>query len=91
VHQTAMYYEDRLGGKGFARVVVAGGGDGFAAPGSAAYDAIRRQIDARLGVRTEGIDRGRVARFSERIAADPSLINVVAPLVGALAGASAGV
>jgi Tfp pilus assembly PilM family ATPase len=90
VHQTAMYYEDRLGGKGFARVVVAGGGDGFAAPGSAAFDAIRRQIDARLGVRTEGIDRERVARFSERIAADPSLINVVAPLIGALAGASAG-
>ena len=88
VHQTAMYYEDRLGGTGFARVVVAGGGgDGYASPGSATFDAIRRQIDTRLGVQTEGIDPARVAQFSERIAADPSLINVVAPLVGALAGA----
>jgi Tfp pilus assembly PilM family ATPase len=91
VHQTAMYYEDRLGGTGFSRVVVAGGGgDGYASPGTAAFDAIRRQIDARLGVRTEGIDPSRVARFSDRVAGDPSLINVVAPLVGVLAGAAAG-
>jgi Tfp pilus assembly PilM family ATPase len=90
VHQTAMYYEDRLGGTGFTRVVMAdGGGDGLASPGTATFDAIRRQIDARLGVRTEGIDPARVVRFSERIAADPALINVVAPLVGALAGAAA--
>ncbi len=92
VHQTAMYYEDRLGGTGFARVVVAGGGGGeYAAPGSATFKGIRAQIDARLGVRTEGIDPARIAKFSDRIAADPSLINVVAPLVGALAGAEAGV
>jgi type IV pilus assembly protein PilM len=88
VHQTAMYYEDRLGGTGFARVVVAGSGaDGVATPGSTAFDTLRSQIDARLGVRTEGIDPARLARFSERITADPALINVVAPLVGALAGA----
>jgi Tfp pilus assembly PilM family ATPase len=91
VHQTAMYYEDRLGGSGFSRVmVVGGGGDGTAGPDAAAFDAIRRQIDSRLRVRTETVDPQRFTRFSERIAADPSLINVVAPLVGALAGAGAG-
>jgi Tfp pilus assembly PilM family ATPase len=92
VHQTAMYYEDRLGGTGFSRVMVVGGWkDGVTSPGSPGFDAIRRQIDVRLGVRTETVDPERVAKFSERIAADPSLINVVAPLVGVLAGAAAGV
>lgn len=93
VHQTAMYYEDRLGGSGFSRVVMVGGvGEGLpTTPGSPAFDAIRRQIDSRLGVQSDQIDPARVARFSDRIAADPPLINIVAPLVGALAGAAAGV
>jgi Tfp pilus assembly PilM family ATPase len=93
VHQTAMYYEDRLGGTGFARVVVTGsGGEGWnLAPTPTTFDAIRGQIDTRLGVRTETVDPQRIARFSDRIAADPSLLNMVAPLVGALAGAGAGV
>ena len=51
---------------------------------------MRRQIDARLGVQTETVDPRRVARFSDRIAADPALLNMMAPLVGALAGAGAG-
>lgn len=91
VHQTAMYYEDRLGGGGFSRVMVTGSvGDGRSgAPSQAAFDALRRQIDARLGVRTETVDPQRIARFSDRIAADPALLNAIAPLVGALAGASA--
>ncbi len=92
VHQTAMYYEDRLGGSGFSRVVVVGGvGEGLPTPTSTAFDAIRRQIDARLGVQSDGIDPQRMARFSDRIAADPPLINMVAPLLGALTGAAAGV
>jgi Tfp pilus assembly PilM family ATPase len=85
VHQTAMYYEDRLGGGGFARVMVTGGGaDGWATTG---LDAVRRQIDARLGLRTETVDPQRFARFADRIAADDSLVNIVAPLVGVLARA----
>jgi Tfp pilus assembly PilM family ATPase len=93
VHQTAMYYEDRLAGTGFARVLVAG----FAAEGRtlsattpAAFDAVRREIEARLGVRAETVDPQRFARFSDRIAADAALANMVAPLMGALAGAGAG-
>jgi Tfp pilus assembly PilM family ATPase len=93
VHQTAMYYEDRLGGGGFARVLVTGsGGDGWTpASTQATFDGIRHQIDARLGVRTDTVDPQRIARFSDRIAADPALLNMIAPLVGALAGAGAGV
>jgi Tfp pilus assembly PilM family ATPase len=93
VHQTAMYYEDRLSGGGFSRVVVAGvGADGNLSAGAApALEGIRRQIEARLGVTTETVDPQRVARFSERIAADPALTITIAPLVGALAGAGAGV
>jgi hypothetical protein len=71
--------------------VVGGWRDGATSPGSPGFEAIRRQVDARLGVRTETADPERVARFSERIAADPALTNAVAPLVGALAGAAAGV
>jgi Tfp pilus assembly PilM family ATPase len=91
VHQTAMYYEDRLSGGGFARVVVAGvGADGGAGGGaSTTLETLRRQVEAKLGVRTDTVDPQRVAKFSDRIAADPALTITIAPLVGALAGASA--
>ena len=84
VHQTAMYYEDRLEGRGFARVLITGGGDGTPA---GAFDEVRRQVDARLGVRTETVDPRRIAPFSDRIGADPAMLNMMAPLVGVLAGA----
>jgi Tfp pilus assembly PilM family ATPase len=89
VHQSAMYYEDRLSGSGFARVLVAGSGGDGRSP-SSPFEATRREIEARLGVKTEPVDPQRIARFSDRIAADPALSNMVAPLVGALAGAGAG-
>ena len=85
VHQTAMYYEDRLGGSGrFARVIVAGhAGSGL--------DAVRREIDSRLGVRTELVDSQTIARFSDRLTPDAALVSAVAPLVGILARPSVGV
>jgi hypothetical protein len=48
VHQTAMYYEDRLKGTGFSRVVLAGG----AVKG---VDAVRRSLEQRLDVRIDQI------------------------------------
>jgi type IV pilus assembly protein PilM len=90
VHQTAMYYEDRLAGGGFARVVVAGvGADGGSA--ASTLDGVRRQIEAKLGVKTETVDPQRAARFSDRIAVDATLAITIAPLLGALAGAGADV
>lgn len=55
VHQTAMYYEDRLGGGGFTRVVVAGAArpDG----GPVALEGVRRELEARLHARVEAFDR----------------------------------
>jgi Tfp pilus assembly PilM family ATPase len=93
VHQTAMYYEDRLSGAGFSRVVVAGVGAEAGPSVSAAttLESIRRQVEARLGVKTETVDPQRVARFSDRIAVDPELTITMAPLIGALAGAGADV
>ena len=84
VHQTAMYYEDRLGGSGtFARVKIAGVADGEAG----GLTAVRRDIEARLHTATEGIDLGRVVAFADRIGPDADLVNRIAPLVGVLAGA----
>ena len=53
VHQTTMYYEDRLQGAGFARVYLAA-----SAMNTAADDAaiLRRSLETRLGTRVEAID-----------------------------------
>ncbi|MGH9253330.1 MAG: type IV pilus biogenesis protein PilM, partial [Vicinamibacterales bacterium] len=48
VHQTAMYYQDRLSGLGFSRVLLGGSGR---APG--ALDSARRGLEERLGTRVE--------------------------------------
>jgi type IV pilus assembly protein PilM len=48
VHQTAMYYQDRLEGQGFARVLLGGSGR---APG--AVEDARRGLEERLGTRVE--------------------------------------
>ena len=79
VHQTAMYYEDRLGGAAFGRVVLAGG----SAYGGDA-EQIRRRIEERLGTRVEPLDvRGGVT-LRDRIAAGPELLDAIAPAVGVL-------
>ena len=59
VHQTAMYYEDRLGGAGFARVVLAGG---------AAWsgDALRQSLADRLHAPITAIEPKTIAGFAGR-------------------------
>lgn len=79
VHQTAMYFEDRLGGGTFGRVVLAG-----ASMYGATADGLRAQIEERLGTRVDPLDvRGGVA-LRDRIAAGPELLDAVAPAVGVL-------
>jgi Tfp pilus assembly PilM family ATPase len=54
VHQTAMYYEDRLQGAGFTRVMLAGGaGQGV--------DAIRESLQQRLDVHIESVPQPQLA------------------------------
>jgi Tfp pilus assembly PilM family ATPase len=74
VHQTTMYYEDRLQGAGFARVILAGGD----------VDQLRRSIEERVRTRVELIDPTSAATLTDRIMAAPQLLGTLAPLVGLL-------
>jgi Tfp pilus assembly PilM family ATPase len=79
VHQTVMYYEDRLKGAGFTRVVLAGGaGD----PDS--VDDVRRSLEARLATTVVTVDPRSAAALTDRISAGPALLDTLTPLVGLL-------
>jgi type IV pilus assembly protein PilM len=80
VHQTAMYYEDRLHGSGFTRVLLVGG-----AIMASGIDAIRTNLEERLRVQVEPVDPRGVAALRDRIAASPEILDALAPLVGILA------
>ena len=79
VHQTSMYYEDRLQGAGFSRVMLAGGAAGV---GGAA--GLRRNLEERLGLPVEAVDPRAAAALIDRINASPELLDTLAPLVGIL-------
>jgi len=78
VHQTAMYYQDRLGGQGFTRVLLGGHST---TPGE--EEDARRSLQERLGVRVEGIDPTHVVPLSDRLNVLTDA-DVLAPLVGIL-------
>jgi type IV pilus assembly protein PilM len=88
VHQTAMYYEDRLKGGGFARVILAGasaaGGPLDRAQPAVDIDHIRRNLEERLKTPVESIDPRAAAALTDRIVAAPALLDALAPLVGLL-------
>jgi Tfp pilus assembly PilM family ATPase len=79
IHQTAMYYEDRLHGGGFTRVLIAGAAR---LPGGA--ESVRRGLVERLGIGVEAVDPRTAALLQDRIGASPELLDVLAPLVGML-------
>jgi Tfp pilus assembly PilM family ATPase len=79
IHQTAMYYEDRLHGTGFARVMISGAGR---LPSGA--ESVRRDLEQRLKLGVEAVDPRTAAALQDRIAASPELLDVLAPLVGML-------
>jgi type IV pilus assembly protein PilM len=80
VHQTAMYHEDRLGGGGFARVVLAGA----AVLGTAETERLRRMLEERAGVKVELVDFRSAVAMRDRIAAGPELLDALAPALGML-------
>ena len=84
VHQTAMYYEDRLSGRGFAPRVPRG--RGRRPRGAAGADKARRALAERLNAKVEPLDLSGVATLADRISASPGLVDQLAPLVGVLAG-----
>lgn len=79
VHQTAMYYEDRLKGAGFSRVLLTGWA---AMPGE--EDALALSLEERLGIAVEPVDPRTSAALLDRIGASPGVLDALAPLVGIL-------
>ena len=79
VHQTAMYYEDRLGGGAFSRVILSGS----SAAGESS-DQVRRQVEERLGVRVEPLDVRSAITMPDRIAISGELLDALAPASGVL-------
>ena len=77
VQQTTMYYQDRLSGGRFTRVLVGGLGRG-----SGAVDLVRRSIEDRLGVSVEAVNPTAVAQLTNRIDASPEIMDRLGPLVG---------
>ncbi len=83
VHQSAMYYEDRLEGAGFSRVILAGAA-AAGAQQSGDIDQVRRSLEDRLKTPVETVDPRTAAALTDRIIAAPALLDALAPLVGLL-------
>lgn len=75
VHQTAMYYQDRLAGQGFARVLLGG---------ISTASELGQSLQERLGTLVESIDPTAAAPLSDRIAATIDVMDVLSPLTGVL-------
>ena len=83
VHQTAMYYEDRLQGAGLSRVVLAGAAENGARQ-AGDVDELRRSLEERLRTAVESVDPRPAAALTDRISAGPVLLDTLSPLVGLL-------
>jgi type IV pilus assembly protein PilM len=79
VHQTAMYYQDRLNGRGFSRILLGGLGR---TPG--AVDMARRNLEEHMGAAVQSIDPTSGASLTDRIQPTPELMATLSPLVGML-------
>jgi type IV pilus assembly protein PilM len=79
VHQTAMYYQDRLSGQRFSRVL-AGGRTRLAA----GVEAAVRDVESRIGTVVESLDPTTLVPLVDRISVTPRQGAALAPLVGML-------
>lgn len=89
VHQSSMYYEDRIQGTGFERVVLAGVGRS-APPGAGdelspgAVDQVRRELEQRLRVKVDTIDPRPGIALGDRITPSAAVLDTLAPVAGVL-------
>jgi len=83
VHQAGMYYEDRLSGAGFGRVLLTGAAGGGSRQ-MAEVERIRRGLEERLGRTVENVDPRAAAALTDRISVAPALLDTLTPLVGLL-------
>jgi type IV pilus assembly protein PilM len=82
VHQSAMYYEDRLGGRGLSRVLLTPRDLTPAAADEVA--SLVRAFEARGGPRVGEVDIRAAATLADRISPSPELLRALAAPVGAL-------
>ena len=80
VHQTTMYFEDRLGGAGFSRVILVGTA-GAARPGSE-IDEARRSLQERLTTPVDALDLRSTIAVTDRSGA--ASFDTLTPVVGVL-------
>ena len=78
VHQTAMFYEDRLQGRQFTRVLLAGGST------AAGAEQLRQELSARLALEVSAVDPFQAAPPADRSAMAPALADALAPSIGIL-------
>jgi len=79
VHQTTMYHQDRLSGRGFSQVLLGGAGRT-----AGALDTARRSLETRLGVAVRPIDVSRLVSTAGGGGATSDRLAMLAPLVGTL-------
>jgi Tfp pilus assembly PilM family ATPase len=89
VHQTTMYYEDRLKGAGLGRVVVSGVGEAQASD----VGEIRRTVESRLRMAVEAADLRPMVTLPDNVTpmpgapgvpGIPGIVDALTPLVGLL-------
>lgn len=78
VHQTAMYYEDRLGGAGFTRVVVAAADPAVAAE----LVTLRLTVEGRLNTKVELVDPRPAVALPDGMEAPAELLATLAGPLG---------
>jgi Tfp pilus assembly PilM family ATPase len=76
-----MYYQDRLQGAGFARVLLAGGVGVRVAED---LEQVRRSMEDRLTTPVSTVDPRAAVTIANRISASPALLDMLTPLVGLL-------
>ena len=84
VHQTAMYHQDRLGGRGFGRAVLAG--EPCLEAAGAGRAAARRRVEERLGRDVEWLGAVVAPGVTDRTGADRTALDALAAPLGALLG-----
>jgi Tfp pilus assembly PilM family ATPase len=83
VHQTAMYYEDRLKGEGLSRVLISGASSSQS-PQATDVEQARRSLQDRLSTAVETVDPRSAVTLTDRIVAAPAFLDTLAPVVGLL-------
>lgn len=77
VHQTTMYYQDRLAGSGFSRVLVSGVGRH-----AGAVESVKRSVQEHLGLAVVPVEPAKIAALTDRISVSVDVMDVLGPLIG---------